>query len=25
MDYEGSEVAEGRRITFVPLWKWLLV
>ena len=25
MDYEGSEVVEGRRITFVPLWKWLLV
>ena len=23
-DYEGEEVWEGRRLKFVPLWKWLL-
>jgi predicted AAA+ superfamily ATPase len=24
-DYEGSEMVEGKRIGFVPLWKWLLL
>ena len=24
-DYEGEEELKGRRIRFVPLWKWLLV
>jgi len=23
-DYEGEERAKGRKVTFIPLWKWLL-
>ncbi|AAL81082.1 DUF4143 domain-containing protein [Pyrococcus furiosus DSM 3638] len=23
-DYEGTEVYKGKRVRFVPLWKWLL-
>jgi len=24
-DYSGIENVEGKKITFVPLWKWLLL
>ena len=23
-DFEGEEVVEGRKIIYMPLWKWLL-
>jgi predicted AAA+ superfamily ATPase len=23
-DFEGQEMLEGKKITYLPLWKWLL-
>ena len=23
-DYEAEEIIEGKKVTYIPLWKWLL-